>query len=120
MKFVTARDFVAAKAWDALSIAEIEGTTIRLHWTDRPYIWHVNDGAEVFVVVDDYDMRVTHVLRGQEHLLNTVNMHYRRDGEEHRQQMRAGDICHAEPGDEHVAHPIGPARVLVIEKKGSV
>ena len=51
MKFVTPRDFVAAKAWDALPIAEIEGTTVRLHWTDRPYVWHVNDGAEVFVVL---------------------------------------------------------------------
>ena len=103
MKFVTARDFVAAKAWDALSITEIEGTTIRLHWTDRPYIWHVNDGAEVFVVLD-----------------GAVTMHYRRDGREYRQAMQAGDICHAAPGDEHVAHPLGAARVLVIEKKGSV
>jgi mannose-6-phosphate isomerase-like protein (cupin superfamily) len=103
MKFVTPHDFTAAKAWDALPIAEIEGATIRLHWTDRPYIWHVNDGAEVFVV-----------------LAGAVTMHYRRDGREHRQPMQAGDICHAEPGDEHVAHPHGAARVLVIEKKGSV
>jgi mannose-6-phosphate isomerase-like protein (cupin superfamily) len=103
MKFVTARDFVAANAWDALPIAEIEGTTIRLHWTDRPYIWHVNDGPEVFVVLE-----------------GEVTMRYRRGGREHRQTMQAGDICHAEPGDEHVAHPAGAARVLVIEKKGSV
>jgi hypothetical protein len=34
--------------------------------------------------------------------------------------MRPGDICHAAPGDAHVAHPHGPARILVIEKKGSV
>ena len=103
MKFVAARDFVAAKAWDALSIAEIEGATIRLHWTDRTYVWHVNDGAEVFVVLD-----------------GEVTMHYRRDGCEYHQAMQAGDLCHAESGDEHVAHPHGPARVLVIEKKGSV
>ena len=103
MKFVTPRDFVAAKAWDALPIAEIEGATVRLHWTDRPYIWHINDGVEVFVV-----------------LAGEVTMHDRRDGREHRQAMQAGDLCHAEPGDEHVAHPLGPARVLVIEKKGSV
>ena len=103
MKFVAPRDFVAAKAWDALPIAEIEGATIRLHWTDRPYVWHVNDGAEVFVVLD-----------------GEVTMHHRRDGQEHRRRMRAGDLCHAAPGDEHVAHPHGPARVLVIEKKGSV
>ncbi len=103
MKFVRPRDFAATRAWDALSIAEIEGATIRLHWTDRPYIWHVNDGAEVFVLLE-----------------GAVTMHYRRDGVEHRQAMQAGDICHAEPGDEHVAHPVGAARILVIEKKGSV
>jgi mannose-6-phosphate isomerase-like protein (cupin superfamily) len=103
MKFVSPRDFTAATAWDALPIAEIEGATIRLHWTDRPYIWHVNDGAEVFVVLE-----------------GEVTMHYRRDGREYRHLLQAGDICHAEPGDEHVAHPIGAARVLVIEKKGSM
>ena len=102
MKFVTARDFVAATAWDALPLAEIEGATIRLHWTDRSYVWHVNDGEEVFVLLD-----------------GSVAMHYRRDGREYRQAMRPGDICHAEAGDEHVAHPDGPARILVIEKKGS-
>ena len=103
MKFVRPRDFAATRAWDALSIAEIEGATIRPHWTDRPYIWHVNDGAEVFVLLE-----------------GAVTMHYHRDGVEHRQLMQPGDICHAEPGDEHVAHPVGPARILVIEKKGSV
>ena len=76
---------------------------MRLHWTDRPYIWHVNDGAEVFVLLE-----------------GTVIMHYRCDGRELRHAMRPGDICHAAPGDEHVAHPEGPARILVIEKTGSV
>ncbi|MEZ5831176.1 MAG: cupin domain-containing protein [Dongiaceae bacterium] len=103
MKFTSPHSFTAAKAWDALPITEIEGATIRLHWTDKPYIWHVNDGAEVFVLLD-----------------GAVVMHYRRDGAEYRHVMRPGDICHAEPGDEHVAHPQGPARILVIEKKGSV
>ncbi len=103
MKFVRPSDFVTARAWDALPVAEIEGATIRLHWTDLPYIWHVNDGAEVFVLLE-----------------GGVTMHYRRDGTEHRRDMRPGDICHAEPGDEHVAHPQGPARILVIEKKGSL
>jgi mannose-6-phosphate isomerase-like protein (cupin superfamily) len=63
----------------------------------------VNDGDEVFVLLDGF-----------------VVMHHRRDGHEHRQAMRPGDICHAEAGDEHVAHPAGPARILVIEKMGSV
>ena len=34
--------------------------------------------------------------------------------------LKAGDIFHAEDGDEHVAHPIGAARILVIEREGSV
>jgi len=102
MKFLQPRNFVATQAWDALDIAEIEGATVRLHWSDRPYRWHVNDGAEVFVVLE-----------------GAVAMHFRRDGREHVREMSAGEICHAEPGDEHVAYPHGPARILVIEKKGS-
>lgn len=78
MDFTTAATFTGDRAWDALPIAEIEGATVRLHWTDRPYVWHVNDGAEVFVVLD-----------------GVVEMRFRRDGVEVVQPMRAGDICHA-------------------------
>lgn len=98
-----AKSFRAAKAWGARDIAEIEGATVRLHWTDRPYIWHVNDGSEVFVVLD-----------------GVVDMHYRVDQVEKVQRLQAGDIMSAEAGDEHVAHPVGEARILVVEKKGSV
>ena len=103
MKFCSAAEFTGRKAWDALDIAEIEGATVRLHWTDQPYVWHVNDGAEVFVVID-----------------GAVDMHYRDGGAEQVRRMAPGDICYAGPGDEHVAHPVGAARVLVVEKKGSV
>jgi len=34
--------------------------------------------------------------------------------------LESGDIFHAEAGDEHVAHPKGAARVLVIERASSV
>ncbi len=47
MQFVTPTDFTADRAWGALDIAEIDGATVRLHWTDQPYVWHVNDGPEV-------------------------------------------------------------------------
>ena len=50
--------------------------TVRLHWTNKPYVWHVNDGEEVFAVLD-----------------GEVDMHYRDDGVEKAQFMRAGDIC---------------------------
>ncbi len=103
MQFLKPSSFTADRAWGALDIAEIEGASVRLHWTDRPYVWHVNDGAEVFVVLE-----------------GTVTMRFREDGIEHGRLMQPGDICHAEPGDAHVAHPHGSARILVIEKKGSV
>jgi len=52
----------------------MDGTAVRLHWTDQPNKWHVNDGEEVFAGV----------------------------------------------GCEHVAHARGEARILVIEREGSV
>ncbi|CAB0528904.1 hypothetical protein CIP101352_02193 [Corynebacterium diphtheriae] len=38
-------------------------TSVRLHWTDQPYKWHVNDGEEVFVFLDA-----------------VVDMHFKREG----------------------------------------
>ncbi len=49
-----------------------------------------------------------------------VNMHYRVDGKELVQLMSVGDIFYAAIGTEHIAHPVGEARILVIEKEGSV
>lgn len=103
MRKIVPNDFTPARAWAALDIEQIEGATVRLHWTDQPYKWHVNDGPEVFVVLD-----------GQ------VDMHVRDRGDESILPLATGDIFHAESGDAHVAHPIGAARVLVIEKAGSL
>lgn len=103
MKFIRPEEFRGKRAWDALPIATMNGITTRLHWTDQPYRWHVNDGEEVFVVLD-----------------GKVEMRYMDDGAECRQQMKVGDIFFASVGTEHVAHPDGEARVLVIESEGSV
>lgn len=104
MKIVTdARTFTADRAWGARDLAEVEGATVRLHWTDQPYRWHVNDGAEVFVVLE-----------------GEVEMRYREAGEERSVRLGPADMFVAEAGDAHVAHPLGEARVLVIERKGSV
>jgi hypothetical protein len=46
--------FRAGRAWGARDLAEVEGATVRLHWTDAPYRWHRNDGTEVFVVLDGW------------------------------------------------------------------
>ena len=81
----------------------MNGITTRLHWTDQPYRWHVNDGQEVFVVLD-----------GQ------VRMHYRENGSERTVTLDSGDILYASVGTEHAAHPRGIARILVVESEGSV
>lgn len=58
---------------------------MRLHWTDQPYLWNINDGPEVFVVLD-----------------GAIDMHHRHDGEQHIQRLTPGDICYAEPANAHV------------------
>ncbi len=103
MRFLDASSFTAEHPWGALDIAEIDDVAVRLHWTDQPYVWHVNDGPEVFVVLD-----------------GAVDMHYRQDGEEWVERLTPGRLCHADAGDEHVAHPAPEARILVVERKGSV
>jgi mannose-6-phosphate isomerase-like protein (cupin superfamily) len=102
MQIVRSREFTADRAWGALDITEMQGITVRLHWTDQPYRWHVNDGEEVFAVLD-----------------GRVEMRYRQDGTEHSTVLETGDLFHATVGTEHVAHPLGQARILVIERAGS-
>lgn len=65
-------EFTASRAWGAFDIANMNGTTVRLHWTDQPYKWHVNDGEEVFAVMD-----------------GEVDMHYRENGEERIVRLKA-------------------------------
>ncbi|WP_338806072.1 cupin domain-containing protein [Pseudomonas chlororaphis] len=103
MKIIRSKTFTGERAWAALDIANMNGITTRLHWTDQPYKWHINDGQEVFVVLD-----------GQ------VRMHYRENGQEQSVLLEVGDIFYADVGTEHVAHPQGAARVLVVETAGSV
>ena len=103
MKVIRSKEFEGTRPWEALHIATLSGTTVRLHWTDKPYIWHVNDGQEVFAVLD-----------------GVVDMHYREAGVEKFEKLGAGDIFYADIGCEHVARPVGPARILVVEKEGSV
>ncbi|MBC2657331.1 cupin [Pseudomonas sp. MSSRFD41] len=103
MKVIRSVDFVGERAWAALDIACMNGISTRLHWTDQPYRWHVNTGEEVFVVLD-----------------GRVQMRYRDNGLEQAVLLEVGDIFHASVGTEHVAHPQGVARVLVIESEGSI
>jgi mannose-6-phosphate isomerase-like protein (cupin superfamily) len=60
-------------------------------------------GIEVFVVLD-----------GQ------VEMRFKDKGTEQSTRLETGDIFYASIGTEHVAHPQGEARILVIESEGSI
>ena len=103
MRMVRAREFRGEQAWGALDLARIDGASVRLHWTDRPYVWQVNDGVEVFAVLE-----------------GAVEMRFCEAGEEKQVRLSAGDVFGAEVGDAHGAHPIGEARILVVERAGSV
>lgn len=102
MKVVRSRDFTAERAWGALEVARVEAITARLHWTDKAYPWHANDGDELFVVLD-----------------GVVDMHVRRDGVESVITLHAGDMFFGEQGMEHSARPRGEARLLVVEREDS-
>ncbi|WOH36370.1 cupin [Thalassotalea fonticola] len=103
MEIIRSKKFTASRAWGAKDIANMNGITTRLHWTDKPYKWHINDGEEVFVVLD-----------------GVVKMLYKDNGLEQFTLLNTGDIFYASVGTEHVAHPRGEARILVIEAEGSV
>jgi mannose-6-phosphate isomerase-like protein (cupin superfamily) len=103
MKVFEGSKFTGKRAWEAIDVANMNGITTRIHWTNEPYKWHINDGEEVFAVLD-----------------GKVEMHYRENGQEKIVELQTGDVFFAETGCEHIAHPIGEARILVVEKEGSV
>ena len=102
MKIIRSKEFTASRAWGSLPVANMNGITTRLHWTDQPYKWHVNEGEEVFAVLD-----------------GRVEMRYRDAGGQCCVTLETGDIFFASAGMEHAASPIGEARILVVEVEGS-
>jgi mannose-6-phosphate isomerase-like protein (cupin superfamily) len=75
MKIIRSKEFTADHPWGALDIANMNGITTRLHWTDQPYKWHINDGEEIFAVLD-----------------GRVEMKYRVNGQETSVTLETGDI----------------------------
>lgn len=98
MKVLKGASFAASEAWSGPDVATIDTVAVKLRWADEPYRWHVNTGQEVLVVLD-----------------GVVDMHVRKNGVESVIVLERGDVLHVEDGDEHVARPRGPARMLVIE-----
>ncbi|MDQ6825708.1 MAG: cupin domain-containing protein [Candidatus Eremiobacteraeota bacterium] len=102
MKKYEGSTFEESRAWHGPDIAHINNAAVKLRWTDQPYIWHKNTGEEIFAV-----------------LSGIVDMHVRAQGREEVITLHAGELLHVENGDEHVAHPRGPARILVVEDSNS-
>lgn len=103
MDRIQARTFLAEHAWSGPLIATLPHAVVKLRWTDAPFRWHANEGQEVFVVLD-----------------GTVDMHVRGPQEAERViTLEPGDLLHIRHGEEHMAHPRGQARVLVIEQATS-
>lgn len=103
MEITRSKKFKADRAWGAKDIANMNGITTRLHWTNEPYKWHINDGEEVFVVLD-----------------GIVDMLFKENGKDKSTILETGDIFYASVGTEHVAHPRGEVRLLVVESEGSI
>ena len=103
MDIIRGKEFKSSTSWGSKQIANMGGITTKIHWTDKPYKWHINDGQEVFVVLD-----------------GEVEMFYRKSDMVYSTTLKVGDIFYASIGTEHVAHPKGEARVLVVESEGSV
>lgn len=102
MKLTNTRSFKADRAWGSEEIAMFGNVGVKVHWTDEPYRWHKNTGREVFMVIG-----------------GVVEMHYLENGEEKVVTLEEGDALTIEDGEEHVAHPRGEARILVVEQLDS-
>lgn len=103
MKVIRSNEFTGEHAWEALNVAVMNDIAVKIHWADQPFQWHINDGDEVLSVLD-----------------GTVDMYYRQDGIEKMVELKQGDTFYADHGEAHSAHPKGIARVLVVEKIGSI
>ncbi len=102
MRFFDSADYIADRQWERARHPEIDAT-VRLHWTDQPYVWHINDGTEVFVVLHGAD-----------------DMHYRE--KPHRARRTADTRPDLRRRSQRRARcsPAPEAHILVIEGKGSV
>lgn len=102
MLIARAKDLTGPTDWSGPTFPAIDRAVTKLRWIDKPFQWHRNDGAEVFVVLD-----------------GEVDMHVRSEpgSEATVSRLSAGDLMFIEEGEEHVAHPNGVARVLVVERE---
>ena len=98
MEMIDTRCVDGPVAWSGPTFTGFGGAAVKLRWIDRPFRWHRNDGREFFLV-----------------LAGAVEMRTRRHGHVASLLLEEGQAVIIEAGEEHVAHPQGPSRVLVVE-----
>jgi mannose-6-phosphate isomerase-like protein (cupin superfamily) len=88
--------------WSGPTLPAIGTAVPKLRWINAPFQWHRNSGRELFLVIDgEVDM---HVRTGSDAPVEIV-------------ELTPGKLVLIEDGEEHVAHPRGEARILVIEQE---
>jgi mannose-6-phosphate isomerase-like protein (cupin superfamily) len=91
--------------WSGPTLTGIGDAAVKLRWINAPFRWHRNDGPELFLVLDGkVDMRVRFSPGAEAEVV----------------RLGPGQMVWIEEGDEHIAHPRGEARVLVVEKEEPV
>ena len=96
--------FRADAAWQGFNLGQFSNAVVKLRWADQPFRWHENRGEEIFVVLaGEVDMHVREPSSGDVKVIG----------------LSTGDLLHLNKGEEHVAHPRGEARILVIEEDGN-
>lgn len=98
MQLINTETLNGPVAWSGPTFAGFAGAAVKLRWIDKPYRWHRNDGREFFMV-----------------LSGLVEMKVRKDGGQTSVFLRPGEAILIEMGEEHVAHPRQPSRILVVE-----
>jgi hypothetical protein len=48
MEIIKSKEYKPKEAWDSKFISNMNGITTKLHWTNKAYKWHINDGEEIF------------------------------------------------------------------------
>ena len=90
--------------WSGPTMPAIGTAVAKLRWINSPFRWHRNTGRELFLVIDGHvDM---HVRTGPEAPVEII-------------ALTPGKLVFIEDGEEHIAHPRGEARILVVEQEDS-
>lgn len=102
MRTYDAAALTGPEDWSGPTLTGISEAAVKLRWINAPYEWHRNDGPELFLVLD-----------------GEVDMHVRSGPGVEAEVVRLGpgQMAWIEEGDEHIAHPRGEARVLVVERE---